>query len=96
MCVRQGRNHRGRRPSDSENRNSHVQNDHCNNGWENIKGRLKLDGTPENVPLYPFEILGRLSELNLLDYSAQIIEEASVDDLDPNERIRECCRSIGN
>ena len=38
--------------------------------------------------LYPFEIPGRLSELNLLDYSAQVIEESSIDDLDPNERIR--------
>ena len=53
-----------------------------------LKRRLKLDGTPENVPLYPFEIPGRLSELNLLDYSAQVIEESSIDDLDPNERIR--------
>lgn len=53
-----------------------------------LRRRLKLDGTPENVPLYPFEIPGRLSELNLLDYSAQVVEEASVDDLDPNERVR--------
>ena len=53
-----------------------------------LKRRLKLDGTPENVPLYPFEIPSRLSELNLLDYSAQVVQEASVDDLDPNERIR--------
>ena len=53
-----------------------------------LRRRLKLDGTPENVPLYPFEIPGRLSELNLLDYSAQVVEEASVDDLEPNERVR--------
>lgn len=53
-----------------------------------LKRRLKLNGTPENVPLYPFEIPSRLSELNLLDYSAQVVQEASVDDLDPNERIR--------
>ena len=53
-----------------------------------LKRRLKLDGTPENVPLYPYEISGRLSELNLLDYSGQIIQDASMDDLDPNERIR--------
>ena len=49
-----------------------------------LKRRLKLDGTPENVPLYPFEIPGRLSELNLLAYSAQVIEESSIDDLHPN------------
>ena len=53
-----------------------------------LKRRLKLDGTPENVPLYPFEIPGRLSELNLLDYSAQVLQDSSIDDLDPNERIR--------
>ncbi len=53
-----------------------------------LKRRLKLDGTPENVPLYPYEIPGRLAELSLLDYSAQIIQDAVWDDLDPNERIR--------
>ena len=53
-----------------------------------LKRRLKLDGTPENVPLYPYEIPGRLSELSLLDYSGQTIQDASMDDLDPNERIR--------
>lgn len=53
-----------------------------------LKRRLKLDGTPENVPLYPYEIPGRLSELSLLDYSGQTIQDATTDDLDPNERIR--------
>ncbi len=53
-----------------------------------LKRRLKLDGTPENVPLYPYEIPGRLSELSLLDYSGQTIQDATIDDLDPNERIR--------
>lgn len=53
-----------------------------------LKRRVKLDGTPENIPLYPFEIPARLSELNLLDYSAQVIQDASVEDLDTNERIR--------
>ena len=53
-----------------------------------LKRRLKLDGTPENVPLYPYEIPGRLSELSLLDYSSQTIQDATIDDLDPNERIR--------
>ena len=53
-----------------------------------LKRRLKLDGTPENVPLYPYEIPGRLSELSLLDYSSQTIQDATIDDLDPNERLR--------
>ena len=35
--------------------------------------RLKPDGSPENVPMYPYEIPGRLSSLSQLDYSAQIL-----------------------
>lgn len=49
---------------------------------------MKLDGTPENAPMYPFEINTRLSELSLLDFSVQILAEASLDNLDPNERVR--------
>lgn len=50
--------------------------------------RLKPDGSPENVPMYPYEILGRLSSLSQLDYSAQILLGATMDDLDGNERDR--------
>lgn len=50
--------------------------------------RLKPDGSPENVPMYPYEIPGRLSSLSQLDYSAQIILGATMDDLDGNERDR--------
>ncbi|SDB54298.1 ATP-dependent DNA helicase RecG [Pseudobutyrivibrio sp. YE44] len=50
--------------------------------------RLKADGTPENVPMYPFEIPNRLSTLNMLDFSAQILEGATIDDLDERERVR--------
>lgn len=53
-----------------------------------LRRRLKLDGTPENVPMYPYEIPGRLSELSLLDYSAQIVQGATIDDFDGNERVR--------
>lgn len=53
-----------------------------------LRRRLKIDGTPENVPMYPYEISTRLSELSLLDYSAQIIGNATMEDLDPNERQR--------
>ena len=31
---------------------------------------------------------GSLSEMSLLDFSAQIMKEATIDDLDPNERVR--------
>lgn len=50
--------------------------------------RIKADGTPENVPMYPFEINTRLSELCLLDFSAQPVPGASYQDLDTLERER--------
>lgn len=50
--------------------------------------RIQADGTPENVPMYPFEINTRLSELSLLDFSAQPVPGASYQDLDPLERER--------
>ena len=53
-----------------------------------LRRRLKLDGSPENVPMYPYEINTRLSELSLLDFSAQIIADGTMDDLDSNERLR--------
>ena len=52
------------------------------------KRRLKPNESPENVPMYPYEIPSRLSALNLLDYSAQILEGASLEDIDTNERER--------
>lgn len=53
-----------------------------------LRRRLKLDGTPENVPMYPYEINTRLSELSLLDFSSQTLLDATIDDLDSNERVR--------
>lgn len=50
--------------------------------------RLKADGTPENIPMYPYEITTRLSELSLLDFSAQPVPGARYEDLDPLERER--------
>lgn len=50
--------------------------------------RLKADGTPENIPMYPYEIATRLSELSLLDFSAQPVPGAAYTDLDPLERER--------
>ncbi len=50
--------------------------------------RIKADGTPENVPMYPYEIAGRLSSLSLFDYSAQPVPDAVYEDLDPVERER--------
>lgn len=53
-----------------------------------LRRRLKADGTPENVPLYPFEIPHRLSDLSQLDISAQPVADAVLSDLDPSQLIR--------
>lgn len=53
-----------------------------------LRRRLKLDGSPEVIPMYPYEIPSRLSELGMLDYSAQPLAGAAIDDLDPNQRVR--------
>ena len=50
--------------------------------------RIKADGTPENIPMYPYEIATRLSNLNLLDYSLQAVPDSDYTDLDPVERER--------
>ena len=53
-----------------------------------LRRRLKLDGSPEVIPMYPYEIPTRLAELGMLDYSAQPLAGATMDDLDPNQRVR--------
>lgn len=53
-----------------------------------LRRRLKPDKTPENVPLYPFQIASRLSDLGMLDISAQPMPDATIDDFDPTERAR--------
>ena len=50
--------------------------------------RIKADGTPENLPMYPYEINTRLSDLSMLDFSAQPVPGAVYEDLDPLERER--------
>ena len=57
-------------------------------GGKILRRRLNADGEPENIPMYPYEIPGRLSELSLLDYSAQPLSGAVLEDLDANERVR--------
>lgn len=44
-----------------------------------VKRRINANGMPENRPLYPYEVVTRLSELGRLDFSAHILTE---DDLD--------------
>ena len=53
-----------------------------------LRRRIKSDNTPENVPLYPHEINSRLSDLRLLDFSAQCVPDATYNDLDDIERER--------
>lgn len=48
--------------------------------------QIKTDGTPENVPMYPYEYNSRLSDLSLLDYSAQPVPNAEYEDLAPVQR----------
>lgn len=53
-----------------------------------LRRRLKNNGEPENVPMYPYEITTRLSDLSLLDFSSQIINNACLDDFDIAEIAR--------
>jgi ATP-dependent DNA helicase RecG len=57
-------------------------------GGKVVRRRLKVDGTPENTPMYPYEITSRLSDLSLLDFSNQPLSGASIEDFDANERVR--------
>lgn len=50
-----------------------------------LRRRMKIDNTPENVPLYPTEIATRLSDLRLLDSTAMIVSEGTLSDIDPLE-----------
>lgn len=50
-----------------------------------LRRRLKSNGEPENIPMYPYEITTRLSDLSLLDFSSQTIDRATTDDFDAIE-----------
>lgn len=53
-----------------------------------VRRRLRQDGEPEIVPMFPYEYATRLSDLGRMDFSARTIDQASRSDLDPNERER--------
>lgn len=54
-----------------------------------LRRRLKRDGTPETVALKPYEILQRLSYIQAIDPSAQVIEDVDATTaLSPLERER--------
>ncbi len=54
-------------------------------GGKVLKRRLKANGEPENVPMFPYEFNSRLSELGKLDFSKQPLPEATINDFDENE-----------
>lgn len=53
-----------------------------------MRRRLKADSSPESAPLYPYEIITRLSTLGQLDYSAFPVPDTTTDDFSPEEMTR--------
>lgn len=53
-----------------------------------LRRRLKPDGTPEAVPMNPFEIQSRMSKFRLVDPSAQPMDEVPLSAIDPLQRLR--------
>jgi len=67
-------------------------------GGRILRRRIKSNGTPESVPMFPYEISTRLSDLGRLDYSAQPVPDATVGDFDPIEleRLRQLVQGNRN
>jgi len=53
-----------------------------------LRRQLKGDGTPEDVPIFPNEIIQRQSTIGLLDPSGSVLENISSAQLDPLQRQR--------
>ena len=53
-----------------------------------MRRRLRADGAPESAPLYPYEIITRLSTVGQLDYSAFPLPDTDMDDFSPEEIAR--------
>lgn len=53
-----------------------------------LRRRLKADGTPESIPVFPQEIISRMAEIRATDYSAAVVPAATLEDLDPLEVAR--------
>lgn len=53
-----------------------------------LRRRIKLDGTPEAIPFYPHEFVGRQSTLGIADPSAAVLQDLRANDLDPLQRVR--------
>lgn len=50
-----------------------------------LKRKLKANGEPENIPMFPYEYNSRLSQLGNLDFSKQTLLDATLDDFDIGE-----------
>lgn len=63
-----------------------------------LRRRLKANGEPESIPMFPYEIATRPSDLGRLDYSAQPIPDTTREDFDPvaREYLRNLIRKYGN
>jgi ATP-dependent DNA helicase RecG len=53
-----------------------------------LQRRMKADGSPEAVPMLPHDLTRRQVSLSQLDVTAQPVPGATVNDLDPLERVR--------
>jgi len=62
-----------------------------------LRRRLKMDGSPENVPFYPHEFVQRQSSIGLIDPSAILLEGVHASQLDPlqRQRIRNAIEKYG-
>jgi ATP-dependent DNA helicase RecG len=60
-----------------------------------MRRRVKIDGSPESVPMYPVEMQSRLTFLRLVDYSALPLQSATLADFNPVEveRLRNCIQT---
>lgn len=50
-----------------------------------LKRKLKANGEPENVPMFPYEYSSRLADLGNLDFSRKALLEVNLDDFDVDE-----------
>ena len=55
---------------------------------KSLRRTSRSDGRPQSVPFYPRDHISRRIDLGLLDYSAQPVEQATYDMLDPLEFAR--------
>lgn len=50
-----------------------------------LKRKLKANGEPENIPMFPYEYNSRLADLGNLDFSRQALPELTLADFDDDE-----------